>query len=116
MTDQAREILEKTLKKAREFTQSTNFYPPQIVFDINKIERSLAEMDKEEAYYFKQARDLDQFIQHFKRLHKEAQDFIGIKTQNTDLLMLKNNLFLQLQRGDLKEAEITIRELKKANR
>ena len=122
---------EELVAYGTEFVKQTNFYAPTYVFDINKLQGMIFDMD--EALTKKnnpllqlkeidqKAKELKQNIDEFKELHQQTTAIISQidaqlqagKLETEDMFDLKNELYVYLQQGNLKEAEKTLDKLKR---
>lgn len=127
--DQLEKAFEQSVEALTGYIEQTNFYPPDFIHDTNRLQRRLEELrDKKRkdpissmTTYQDEKERYEDKIANFKRLHKETNHLIAEierekgrieeKTMGT-ILTLKNDLFLNLQMGQIKEGEGKINKIK----
>lgn len=118
--------IELAVEKGVEYIDGTNFYPPEFVFNLNKLKGMLLEIEeikktnplassKEFEDFKKQVEDE---IEEFKKMHEKTVALMKLvenkkkenKAEPQEIIDIKEKLFRLLQFGKTKEAE---EELKK---
>lgn len=125
-----KETMRKSVEKGVEFVQTTNFYPPEYVFHLNKIEGFITDMTELQEKdplaspdeFLDFCTQTEQDILLFTQLHQETillMDKIDQKmTQKQKLetqamIEIKESLFRALQMGHLLQARSDIKKLRK---
>lgn len=125
-----KQSMKETVEKGVAFVQSTNFYPPEYVFHLNKIEGFTIEMSELQeknplasANEFFEFRDqVERDIALFSELHQETIDLMQKieqrmaqkqKAETQNMLEIKESLFRALQMGHLLQAKSDVKKLKK---
>lgn len=122
--------MKESVEKGLVFVQSTNFYPPEYVFHLNKIEGFITDMtelqqkdplaDANEFYAFRD--QVEQDIAAFSALHQETIQLVQKiqqkveqkqKQESQTILEIKESLFRALQMGNLVQARSDLKKLKK---
>ena len=122
--------MRSSVEKGLQFVQSTNFYPPEYVFHINKIEGFITDLTeireknplKSLNEFFEFRTQVEQDIQLFTELHQETIELIDKidqkmtqkqKNETQNILEIKESLFRAIQMGELLRAKSDLKKLKK---
>lgn len=128
--EETKKNIRVSVERGTEFVVNSHFYPPEYVFNLNKLEGMIVDIDEDkeknplflDKKYDEFRIQIERDIEDFKALHAETIELIGKideklsnkgKESPQAIIEIKEILFRKLQMGLIIEAKAELKKLRK---